>query len=371
MVSISLCMIVKNEEKVLKRCLESVQGIVDEINIIDTGSTDRTKEIAQLYTDRIFDFEWIDDFAAARNYSFSKATKDYILWLDADDIITPEDRQNFLGLKSRIRDTVDSVQMEYVLSKDAEGRITSSLKRNRLVKRERNFKWIGAVHEYLHVYGNIIPSDVSITHMSIKLHKTDRNLKIYEKQLENNQEFSPRDLYYYANECYEHKMYEKAIDLYRQFLGTEKGWVEDCIAAYEKGAESLLVLGRSAEAEKFLYESFLYDVPRANLCCKLGYIHLSQKKYHQAIFWYKTAAESDFERVRSTGALVNHAYYTWLPHLQLCVCYDRIGKYEQAYYHNEMARYHQPDLPSILQNKTYLEAILEQKGALPNADEIN
>ena len=166
-------------------------------------------------------------------------------------------------------------------------------------------------------------------------------------------------------------MYEKAINLYRQFLGTEKGWVEDCLAAYEKGAESLLVLGRSAEAEKFLYESFLYDVPRANLCCKLGYIHLSQKKYQQAIFWYKTAAELDFERVRSTGALINHAYYTWLPHLQLCVCYDRIGKYEQAYYHNEMARHYQPNLQSILQNKTYLEAILEQKGALPSADEIN
>ena len=86
MVTISLCMIVKNEEDVIGRCLDSVSDLVDEINIVDTGSTDRTKEIVAKYTDRIFDFEWIDDFSAARNFSFQQATRQYILWLDADDI---------------------------------------------------------------------------------------------------------------------------------------------------------------------------------------------------------------------------------------------------------------------------------------------
>ena len=70
MVSISLCMIVKNEEDVLARCLDSAAELVDEIVIVDTGSTDRTREIAARYTDKIFDFPWRDDFAAARNESF-------------------------------------------------------------------------------------------------------------------------------------------------------------------------------------------------------------------------------------------------------------------------------------------------------------
>ena len=74
MITISLCMIVKNEEKVLARCLDSLEGLMDEIIIVDTGSTDRTKEIAAGYTDKIYDFEWVDDFSAARNFSFSKAT---------------------------------------------------------------------------------------------------------------------------------------------------------------------------------------------------------------------------------------------------------------------------------------------------------
>ena len=89
-VKISLCMIVKNEEDVIARCLDSVSRCVDEIIIADTGSSDRTKEICRDFTDKIFDFEWTDDFSAARNFSFSKATGDYLMWLDADDVVSSE-----------------------------------------------------------------------------------------------------------------------------------------------------------------------------------------------------------------------------------------------------------------------------------------
>ncbi|MGY5190505.1 UNVERIFIED_CONTAM: glycosyltransferase, partial [Bacillus amyloliquefaciens DSM 7 = ATCC 23350] len=86
MIIVSLCVIVKNEEEVLAGCLDSVKVIADEMVIVDTGSTDRTKEIAARYTDKNYDFEWVDHFAAARNFAFSKAEMDYILWLAADDI---------------------------------------------------------------------------------------------------------------------------------------------------------------------------------------------------------------------------------------------------------------------------------------------
>jgi pentatricopeptide repeat protein len=89
--TISLCMIVKNEEEWLPQCLESVKDLVSEIMIVDTGSTDKTKEVAQKYGAKIFDFAWKDDFAAARNFSISKATGSWILWLDADETIAKKD----------------------------------------------------------------------------------------------------------------------------------------------------------------------------------------------------------------------------------------------------------------------------------------
>ncbi len=100
MPTLSLCMIVKNEEAFLEQCLLSVQGLVDEIVIVDTGSTDRTKEIALKYTAKVYDFQWCDDFAAARNESLKYATGDWILVLDADESLAKMDLNNIQSLIS-------------------------------------------------------------------------------------------------------------------------------------------------------------------------------------------------------------------------------------------------------------------------------
>ncbi|MFD2331490.1 glycosyltransferase [Cohnella sp. GCM10020058] len=97
---ISLCMIVKNEEKVLRRCLESVQELVDEIIVIDTGSEDSTKDIARAFTDEVHDFVWIDDFSAAKNEAIRRASSKWIFVLDADEYVDKEksaDLRHFLS----------------------------------------------------------------------------------------------------------------------------------------------------------------------------------------------------------------------------------------------------------------------------------
>ena len=111
MITISLCMIVKNEEEVLERCLNSLKGLMDEIIIVDTGSTDSTKEIAARYTDKIYDFSWCDDFAAARNFSFSKATQEYIYAPDADEVLDDTNRRRFMMLKAALLPEIEIVQM--------------------------------------------------------------------------------------------------------------------------------------------------------------------------------------------------------------------------------------------------------------------
>lgn len=106
-------MIVKNEAAILSRCLDSVCDLMDEIIIVDTGSTDDTKAVAAKYTDRIYDFAWNNDFSAARNFSFSLANMDYIYAPDADEILNEENRKRFLLLKEALLPEIEIVQMKY------------------------------------------------------------------------------------------------------------------------------------------------------------------------------------------------------------------------------------------------------------------
>lgn len=352
---ISLCMIVKNEENVIGRCLDCVQDIVDEIIVVDTGSTDSTKEIIKKYGAKLYDFPWINDFSAARNFAFSKATGIYILWLDADDVLLETDREKFRMLKNNLDPSIDSVTMHYHLAADEKGNITSSLRRNRLVKRANHFKWIGAVHEYLQVGGCILNSDIAITHCAIS-HDSDRNLSIYTERITKGEEFSPRDLYYYANELYEHGRHEEAIIFYQKFLDTKQGWVEDNIAACGKAADCFLALKNPEKYLEYIYKAFNYDTPRAEFCCRLGFYYLQKNLLKQAVFWYKIATE--LQEPRDCWGMLNHACWTWLPHLQLCVCYDRLGEYEQASKHNELAANFVPDHSGVIYNRNYFQNLL-------------
>ena len=351
-ITISLCMIVRNEEKVLARCLDCIKEIADEIIIVDTGSSDNTKAIASRYTDKVYDFAWIDDFAAARNFAFEHATMEYILWLDADDVISEGDQIKFMAFKRILDSSIDSVTMHYNLAFDQYGNLTSSNRRNRLVKRSNNFRWVGAVHEYLAVYGQIMDSNIAITHQS-EWHDSDRNLNIYEKRLSAGEQFNPRDQYYFANELLDHSMYERAIEWYRKFLATGQGWVEDNIAACRKLADCYCQLNDPENALKYVLRSFKYDTPRAEFCCQLGYHFLAAEKYLQAVFWYTLATTLD--KPKDNWGFINHAAWTWVPHIQLCVCYDHLGDYELAYRHNEIAASFIPHDISVLNNREYLK----------------
>ena len=344
-------MIVRNEESTIARCLDSVKGIPDEVVIVDTGSTDRTKEIVKQYTDRIYDFEWVDNFSVARNFAFDQAIMDYILWLDADDVLSEVDCQKFLELKKNLDPSIEAVNMPYILSFDEFGVVTYSFRRNRLVKRSNNFRWVGAVHEYIGAYGQILKSDICVTHKGTS-EVSNRNLAIFENCQAAGTPFSSRDLYYYGNELFEHQLYNRAIESYQKFLNTGQGWVEDNLSACARLTDCFQQLGDKAKELEYNFKSFEYANPRAEFCCRLGFYFLRAEQYEQAVFWYSLATKLETPDVWGP---VLEACWTWLPHLQLCVCYDKLGKQELAYKHNEIARTFRPEDPQIIHNKNYLE----------------
>ena len=129
-------MIVKNEEDVLARCLDCVKKFADEIIIVDTGSADKTKQVAKKYTDKLYDFSWCDDFSKARNFSFSKASMEYCMWLDADDVVEDEDIEKIQKLKKELDKKVSIVMMKYHTAFDEDGNPSFSYYRERMVKPE-------------------------------------------------------------------------------------------------------------------------------------------------------------------------------------------------------------------------------------------
>ncbi len=213
MFTISVCMIVKNEEETLERILLCVKEFADEINIVDTGSTDKTKEIAKKYTNKVYDYKWNNNFSDARNYSFSKATCDYIMWLDADDYITEQNIKKIKKLKES-SENVDMYYCYYLTGKNLE----LSYYRERIVKREKGYKWQGFVHEAIVPSGEIKYLDIEIHHKKVKLNDVKRNLKIYQLALKKNIKFNAREQYYYSRELYYNNKINEAIKAFKKFL---------------------------------------------------------------------------------------------------------------------------------------------------------
>lgn len=355
MVTISLCMIVKNEEDVLERCLESVKDLVDEIVIVDTGSVDRTKGIASRFTERVFEIPWKEDFAWARNFSFSQAQMDYCLWMDADDVMTEENREKFRILKEQMNQDTDVVMMKYATGFDAAGKAIFSYYRERLLKRKRNFQWKGRIHEAIEACGKIVYSDVEIQHRKVKPGDSDRNLRIYETMIQEGEKLDARGQFYYGRELYYHRRWEDAAEVLEHFLKEPGGWKENRIEACLNLAECYDAAGKREKVLISLLRSLEFDVPRAEICCRIGDYFKGEKRWKEAIFWYSKALE--MEKNLQSGAFVREECYDYLPHINLCICYDRIGDHDRAFLHHKKARKLRPYAKETSYNDAYFKSI--------------
>jgi glycosyltransferase involved in cell wall biosynthesis len=148
---VSLTMIVRDEEENLPACLKSVSGLFDEIVVVDTGSTDRTVEIARSFGARVFDLVWVDDFAAARNAALTHATSDYAFWLDADDVIEPPERQRLEALLGSLRHGDDAAYVvRCACDADGEGDGGETVVDHvRLFPVREEIRWTYRVHEQI------------------------------------------------------------------------------------------------------------------------------------------------------------------------------------------------------------------------------
>ncbi|MCD7947960.1 MAG: glycosyltransferase [Oscillospiraceae bacterium] len=170
MPTISLCMIVKNEENNLERCLASIQDFVSQMVIVNTGSTDKTTSIARGFGAQIFDFVWTDHFAQARNFGLEKATGDWILWMDADEEMRMLDYPALQKLMLEAqRDLIHVPMVHYYGQLPADAYRSHLSASYRLFRNHKGIRFIGSIHEHLDLNGIEIPelcndSPLSILH---------------------------------------------------------------------------------------------------------------------------------------------------------------------------------------------------------------
>ncbi len=231
--TLSLCMIVKNEEKFLPTCLESVKDYVDEIIIVDTGSTDKTVEIAGKYNTKLYHHAWENSFSKARNYSLKYATCDWILILDADEEIIKKDAHK---LREVIKDPVvpetthkANVFLMPVFSKTSGSRNLAVANSGRLFKNHLGFHYEGIIHNTLKFSGPTKSVNIRIDHygynqdeeqMEGKFIRTSNLLK---EQIKNDPEY-PQPHQYLATAYLERKRFDEcitealmAIELYEKY----------------------------------------------------------------------------------------------------------------------------------------------------------
>ena len=332
MITISLCMIVKNEEAVLARCLDSVADLMDEIIIVDTGSTDRTKEIAAKYTDKIYDFEWISDFSAARNFSFSKATMEYIYVADADEVIDEENRQKFRLLKEAMLPEIEMVQMLYC--NQLEFGTTYNFDeeyRPKLYKRLREFVWVEPIHETVRIEPVIYDSDIRIEHRPLSSH-AGRDFAAFKRLHEKGERLSKKLHNMYARELFiagEDRDFVESVPVFELTMS-------DVDRSLSEVKEAACVLARAYRVQEDVANFFKNAIKEvaaqssAEICYELGEYYLAKEDYMEASIWYYNAAYE-------TESILNiHCSGDWSLK-KLALCYRNLGNEEKALEFEEQA----------------------------------
>ncbi|MFG6495432.1 glycosyltransferase [Fictibacillus sp. UD] len=219
---ISLCLITKNEEATIERCIESIKEIVDETVVIDTGSNDSTIEIVKNIGVKTYSFEWMDDFSAARNYAISKTNGDWIIFLDGDEYI---DKNQASLIKTYIQEAnnkgMNTLLTGLININASSGNFQSSTKTIRIFKNEKSIKYRGKIHEtlysskgplkYLDVADSISIFHTGYTPEVIKSkNKSERNLKILFQELGSDPKNGDLN-FYIAESLMIDRQYDKAI----------------------------------------------------------------------------------------------------------------------------------------------------------------
>lgn len=324
--TVSLCMIVKDEETYLRRCLDSVFNQVDEIIIVDTGSTDSTLCIAEEYGAKILKLSWKEDFAAARNASIEIANSEYILVLDADEYVDQD---------TNLQETLKEMKDYYIINfkNYMDGGYVSSHQAIRLFKNNIGLKYIGKIHEHLNIddFDNLSVkfADFIIHHEGYKKevfsqkNKFERNLKILEKEVKSNP--TGYNLFNLGTQYKVGREYLKALEQFKKSYQLSKDQIYLPYLLYSMG-DCLLQLERNRDGIRLMKDS-IELFPKYT-----GFYYLTGL-FYENLNYFK-AAEEMFEKCLELGEVEHfqsiEGVGSYFAYIKLSEVQQKQGKFTAA-----------------------------------------
>lgn len=365
---LSACMIVKDEEKMLERTLPTLSKGVDEIILVDTGSTDNTVKVAERFGAKIYYFPWRDDFSAARNESLKHATGDWILWIDADEFMTEE---TLAALRKVLEQSdQDAYFLPIYECKLGETEGSVFYFRLKVFRNHKGFRFERAFNEEVYTaQGELVKTtnflpEVRISHWGRSLSpertksKKARNFKILAKVIKEN----PKDPFYHfllANNYLDVKSFRLALYEYSQVVELDPSGPLAATALIRK-ARILINQQKYEEAYACLKDAAKIEPWNAEIYNLIGSIYLYVGNTEKAITVLEYSRNLSAPRTSGVGIDLNQ--YTYFPHFLLGNAYLLAGRSQDAVKMFKIAYRFQPN--AALRAK--IEK-LEKKEVLTNA----
>lgn len=359
--TIALAIISKNEEHNLPVLLDSVQGCFDEIHVTDTGSTDRTVEIAKERGCIVHHFDWVYDFAAARDYSFSHIKTDYIAWFDCDDSL--DDKESFIKWRDSIMVLSDYWLTTYNYTVDKDGKPLCSFARERVIRNNGKIHWKYFIHEGLTFDPKDQPKVQYTGAWRVKHRRTEedlardkgRNIQLFEK---NKDKLDGRMRFYYGKEFFEHGKIFEAIEQLEAAIVDRTLEAHDRILSMQYLCYCYFKAERLDKARDLALTGLHLSPNRAELYVVIADTYIKEARFLDAIPFLNAAkscylADTSNQFVPIFSNTDNYGTY---PRNQLARCYFQLGMHDKAkdevdnclkLYENEETRAIKKDLDNV------------------------
>ncbi len=333
---ISLCLIVKNEEPYLARCLKSFHGVGDELIVVDTGSTDRTVEIAREHGARVEHFQWCDDFGKAKNFARDLASGEWIIMPDGDEYLGPEGvGPRLVEMLEQVPDHIDKILIEQRTLLDDE---VLTLLVDRVFRNRPELRWRYRIHEAIEVPAErtAMTREFYLLHENALKRREDMRVgpereQMYLRALAADVEdhpVDPRPAFYLASTLYGAEQYEESLAAYERYFDLSRGGEAARRAvAYRDAAAAAGALGDRARQRTYLFRSLEQDWRPAETYVALADLAQEHANPDEAIHWLTVATTCS---APATGAFAFSAAYGPEPWNRLAALHRDRGDERQA-----------------------------------------